>query len=111
MKKCELEQIRMTSGRSAIYQREQENYMPTIDMQLVDLRTSRSHDYGRERQDQGNNILIQEETAGAADSGEFSHQIIRMSAMTELKKFSGREKNEERARKCISKLKSAYLLN
>ena len=32
-----------------------------------------------------------------------------MSAMAELKEFAGREKNEERDRNCISKVKSAVL--
>ena len=34
---------------------------------------------------------------------------IRMSAMAEMKEFAGREKNEERARNWISKVKSAFL--
>ena len=85
--------------------------MPYIDMEQVGLRTKRSHDCGQEYLDQGNKIFIKVETAGAADSGEFDHQIIWMSAMTELKKFAGREKNGERARNCISKVKSTFLRN
>ena len=54
MKKCELEQIRMTAGRLAILQPDQEIYMPNIDMESVGLRTSRFQDYNREHLDQGN---------------------------------------------------------
>ena len=59
MKKCEIEQIRITSGRLSIHQPEQEIYMLNIDMESVGLRTSRSQDYGRKHLDQGNRILIQ----------------------------------------------------
>uniref|UniRef100_A0AAV1U107 Retrotransposon gag domain-containing protein n=1 Tax=Peronospora matthiolae TaxID=2874970 RepID=A0AAV1U107_9STRA len=34
---------------------------------------------------------------------------IRVSAMTELKEFSGKDRDEDRARSCINKVKSAFL--
>ena len=46
---------------------------------------------------------------GAADCGGFYNQRIRMSAMAELEEFAGQEKNEERARNWISKVKSDFL--
>ena len=48
-------------------------------------------------------------TAGVVDSSGFSNQRIGMSVMAELKGFAGREKNEERARNWISKVKSVLL--
>ena len=109
MKKYELEQARMNAGRSAIHQPEPEIYMPDIDMESVGSRLSRSHDYGREHLDQGNKRLPHVATAWAADDGGFSNQIIRMSAMDEVKELDGREKNEERARNWIRKVKSSFL--
>ena len=50
-------------------------------------------------------------TVGLSNSGGSSNQRIRISAMAELKEFAGREKNEERARNWISKMKSAFLLD
>ena len=61
--------------------------MPDINMKSVGSRPSRSHDSGREHREQGDKRLPQVETAGAADSGGFSDQRIRMSAMAELKDF------------------------
>ena len=94
MRKYELEQARMSAGRSAIHQPKPEIYMPDIDIESIGSNYSRSHDYGREHRDHGNTILPQVETAGAAGSGGFSNQRILMSAMPELKEFVGREKNE-----------------
>ena len=78
-------------------------------MASVRSRPSRFQGNDRERRDQGNKRLPQVETAGALDGGGFSNQRIRMSTMAELKDFAGRENNEERARNCISKVKSALL--
>ena len=83
--------------------------MPDIDMWLVGSRLSRSSYHYRERRYQGSKILPQVATSGAAESGGFSNQRFRMYAMTELKEFSDREKNEERARNWISKVKLASL--
>ena len=83
--------------------------MPDIDMESVGSRRNGSHDYGHEHQEQGVKRLPQGETAVAVENGEFSNQRIRMSAMAELKEFSGREKDEKRARNWISKVKSAFL--
>ena len=83
--------------------------MPDIDMESVGSRRNGSHDYGHKHREQGGNRLPQVATAGAAESGGFFNQRIRMSAMAELKELSDREKNEERARKWISKVKSAFL--
>ena len=47
--------------------------------------------------------------AGAVDIRGFFNQRIQMSAMAELKEFDRREKNEERARNWISKVKSSFL--
>ena len=54
-------------------------------------------------------MLPQVATAGASDGGGFSNQRIRMSTMAELKEFTGREKNEERSRNGISKVKLVFL--
>ena len=83
--------------------------MPDIDMESVGSRPKGSHDYGHEHREQGGKRLPHVATAGAAESGGLSNQRIRMSAMAEMKEFSGREKNEERARNWISKVKSAFL--
>ena len=105
MRKYELEQARMRARQSSIHQLEPEIYRLDIDMESVGSRPSRSHDNGREHLDQGNRILPQVTTVGEADSGGFSSQRIRMSAMAELKEFSGREKNEERAKNWISTIR------
>ena len=78
-------------------------------MESVGSRPSRSHDYGREHRNQGNQRLPQVATAGTADSGGFSNQKIRMSAIAELKEFAGKEKIKERARHWISKVKSSFV--
>ena len=83
--------------------------MPDIDMESVGSRPNGSHDYGHEHREQGGKRLLQVATAGEEESGVFSSQRIRMSAMAELKEFSGREKNEERSRNWIRKVKSAFL--
>lgn len=49
MRNHELQQARMYAGRSAGHQPEPDIYSPAIDMELVELRPGRSHDYGRER--------------------------------------------------------------
>ena len=72
--------------------------MPDIDMESVGSRPNGSHSYGHEHREQGGKRLPQVATAGAAESGGFSNQRIRVSVIDELKEFSGREKNEERAR-------------
>ena len=95
--------------------------MPDIDMESVGSRLSRSHDYGREHRDQGNKRLPHVVTAWAADRDGFSNQRNQMSAMfdsflvrqilsvRQLKESAGREKNEERAKTWISKVKAAFL--
>ena len=83
--------------------------MPDIDMESVGSRPNGSHDCGHEHREQGGKKLPQVATAGAAESGGFSNQRFRMSAMAELKELFGLEKNEERARNWISKVKSAFL--
>ena len=109
MSKHEPEQARMSTGRSSSHQPDPEIYMLDIDMDSVGLRLSRSHEHDRERRDQGIRRLPQVATAEASDGGGFSNQRIRMSAIAELKELSGREKNEERSRNWISKVKSAFL--
>ena len=64
--------------------------MPDIDMESVGSRPNGSHDYGHEHREQGCKRLPQVVTAGAAESGGFTTQRIRMSAMAELKAFDGR---------------------
>ena len=109
MKKYELEQAHMNAGQSVNRHPEPEIDMPDIDMKSVGSRPNGSRDYGHEHREQGGNILLEVATAGAADSGGFFNQMIRMDAMAELNKFSGQEKNEEWARSWISKVKSAFL--
>ena len=99
MKKYKLEQAHMNAGKSYNRHPESEIHMPGIDMESVGSRRNRSHDYGHEHREQGGNRLPQVAMAGAVESGGFSNQRVRMSAMAELKEFSGREKNEKRARK------------
>ena len=98
MKQYELEQAHMNAGRSANHQPDPELDMPDIDMESVGSRPKGSHDYGHEHREQGGKRLPHVATAGAAESGGFSNQRIRVSVIDELKEFSGREKNEERAR-------------
>ena len=83
--------------------------MPDIDMESFGSRLSRSHDHDYKHRDQGNKRLPPVATAGASDGGGFSNQRIRMSTMAELKEFTGREKNEERSRNGISKVKLVFL--
>ena len=64
MKKYELEQARMSVGRSDNHPPKPETDMPDVDINLVGFRLSRSHDHDRERRDQGNTILQQVATAG-----------------------------------------------
>ena len=66
--------------------------MPDIDMESVGSRRNGSRDYGHEHREQGVKRLSQVATARAAESGEFSNQRIRISAMAQLKEFSGRER-------------------
>ena len=109
MKKFELERAHMNAGQSSNRLPEPEIHMLDIDMESDGSRPNGSNDYGHELREQGGKRLPQVATAGAAESGGFSNQRIRMSAMAELKEFSGREKNEERDRNWISKVKSAFL--
>ena len=109
MRKHELEQGRQNAGWSANRQPEPKVYMPVIDIESIGSSLSRAHDYGHELRESVNKRLPPVATAGAAESGGFSSQRIRMYAMAELKEFAGREKNEGRARNWISKVKSALL--
>ena len=93
MKEYELEEARMNGEQSAFHPPESEIDMPVVDMESVGSCLSRSHDHDRARRDQRNKRLPQVETAGAADSGGFSNQRIRMSAMAKLKEFAEREQN------------------
>ena len=87
MKKYELEQAYMNAGQSVNRHSEPEIDMPDIDMESVGSRPNGSRDYGHDHQEQGGKRLPHVATAGAAESGGFSNQRIRMSAMTELKKI------------------------
>ena len=51
MKKYELEQARMSVGRSTNYPPEPKTDIPDVDMESVGLRLSRSHNHDRERRD------------------------------------------------------------
>ena len=64
MKKYELEQARMSVGRSDNHPPKPETDMPDVDINLVGFRLSRSHDHDCERQEQGNTRLQQMATAG-----------------------------------------------
>uniref|UniRef100_A0AAV1V1N9 Uncharacterized protein n=1 Tax=Peronospora matthiolae TaxID=2874970 RepID=A0AAV1V1N9_9STRA len=48
-------------------------------------------------------------TTETLQDGDSIHQRIRVSAITELKEFSGKDRDEDRARSWISKVKSAFL--
>ena len=48
-------------------------------------------------------------TAETLQNGGGVPQRIRVSAMTELKEFSGKDIDEDKARSCISKVKSSFL--
>ena len=63
MKKYELQQSRMSVGRSANYPPKQETDMPDVDIESVGFHLSRSHDHDRERLEQGNQRVLQVATA------------------------------------------------
>ena len=44
-----------------------------------------------------------------ASGGGLNATRIRMSAIADLKEFNGKDKDEDRARSCIVKVKSAFL--
>ena len=64
MKKYELEQARMSVGRSDNHPPKPETDMPYVDMESVGFHLSRSHDHDRERRDQGNKKVPQVATTG-----------------------------------------------
>uniref|UniRef100_A0AAV1VN12 Uncharacterized protein n=1 Tax=Peronospora matthiolae TaxID=2874970 RepID=A0AAV1VN12_9STRA len=71
--------------------------MSDIEMDSVGLRPNGSLDYGHDHRKRGDKRIPHVATAGAAESGGFGNQRIRMTGMAKLKDFSGRENNEERA--------------
>ena len=85
IRKHELEQVSINAGRPSCHLTEPDIYLPDIDLASVGSRPSRSNDYGREHREHGNKRVLQVTNAGAANSGKFSNQIIRMSAMASLK--------------------------
>ena len=86
-----------------------ERYMPDVDMESVGSHHGRSNEYDFDDLDMQNIRRPQVAAAETLNSGGFNAQRIRMSAIAELKEFSGRERDEDRARSWIRKVKSAFL--
>uniref|UniRef100_A0AAV1UZH6 Uncharacterized protein n=1 Tax=Peronospora matthiolae TaxID=2874970 RepID=A0AAV1UZH6_9STRA len=108
MKKYELEQAHMNAGQLINRHPEPEIHMPDIDIESIGSRPSGFHDYGHAFREQGGKRIPQVAKAGAAESGGFNNQSIRMYAMDELKEFFGRERSEERARNWIYQVYLAF---
>ncbi|CAI5718029.1 unnamed protein product [Peronospora effusa] len=97
------------ANRSQINAISQMMDIPDVEMELVGSRHSRSNiggplDLGFE--DLRRPLVA---AAEAMQSGGFTTQRIRVSAIANLKKFTGRDRDEDRARSWISKVKSAFL--
>ena len=115
------EQIQRSQACIAIYPRQaikmpraRETYFPDVEMESVksrqgqsDFRDPRGHTpYESEREDLRRPLIAPAEVS--TNSGP-SPQRIRFSVIGDLKEFNGRDRDEDRARIWISKVKSAFL--
>ena len=94
--------------------RSHEEYTPDVEMESVQSHISRSDVFDPEDSDPEDSG--QEErrhamvaTTGTLQRGSDVPQRIRVSAIAELKEFSGKDRDEDRARSWIGKVKSAFL--
>uniref|UniRef100_A0AAV1V2L5 Retrotransposon gag domain-containing protein n=1 Tax=Peronospora matthiolae TaxID=2874970 RepID=A0AAV1V2L5_9STRA len=83
--------------------------VPDVEMDSVDSYRDRPGEHESERRGPYDLRRPQVATAGTAPTGGFSAQRIRLSVMADLKEFSGRDQDEERARGWFNKMKTAFL--
>ena len=94
--------------------RKQETYDPDVEMESVESRQDRSDTYypeGDDPDDSEQDGLRRPLVAatGTATGGGLSAPRKRMSAIADLKEFNGKDRDEDRARRWTSKVKSASL--
>ena len=116
MRKYEQEQVdrarqaaSRSANRSGVFLTRSKPDPPDIETESAGLPDGRSgncdpYDSGREEL---RRPLVA--TSEAAPIGGFATQRIRVSAIADLKEFSGRDRDEDQARSWISKVKSAFL--
>ena len=104
MKKYEQDRARLDASRSAIPRISQEVSIPDVEMESVGSHHTRSNHYDME--DLRRPLVA---NAEISPSGGIAPQRIRMSAIADLKEFTGRDTDEDRARSWVSKVKSAFL--
>ena len=93
--------------------RARETYFPDVEMESVESRQGQSDfgdpgghtPYESERDDLRRTLM---EPAEVLTNSEPSPQRICFSVIGDLKEFNGRDRDEGRARSCISKVKSAF---
>ena len=92
-----------------ILMRPPEKYPSDIEMESVGSHHGRSNEYDPD--DTGLTVWRRPFIASTETEqrGGFTTQRIRMSAIAEIKEFSGRDNDEDRARSWVSKAKSAFL--
>uniref|UniRef100_A0AAV1UZZ2 Retrotransposon gag domain-containing protein n=1 Tax=Peronospora matthiolae TaxID=2874970 RepID=A0AAV1UZZ2_9STRA len=83
--------------------------VPDVDMESVDSYRDRLGEHESDRRELYDLRRPQVATAGTAPTEDFSAQRIRLSAMADLKEFSVRDQDEERARGWFNKMKTAFL--
>ena len=101
--------IRDRERQNASYPIAHERYVPDVDMESVESYRDQPGEQEQDRKGLGDPRRPQVATAGTAPTGGFGAQRIRLSAMTDLKGFSGRDQDEERARSWFNKMKTAFL--
>uniref|UniRef100_A0AAV1VNF3 CCHC-type domain-containing protein n=1 Tax=Peronospora matthiolae TaxID=2874970 RepID=A0AAV1VNF3_9STRA len=94
--------------------RVQEVYIPDVEMESVRSHRSRSNHFDFDDADpddsgQEERRRAMVSTTETFQNGDSIPQRIRVSTMTELEEFSGKDRDEDRARSWISKVKSAFL--
>ena len=112
MKKYEEDQrtfARQNANRSRIINTTQDIPPADVEMESIGSNHSRSNNY-----DSHDPILedLRRPLVAAAEvtpNGGFTPQRIRISAIADLKEFTGRDQDEDRARSWISRVKSAFL--
>ena len=113
MKKYEEDQrnfARQTARRSRIPAIPQASYVPDVEMESVGScpgRQINNYEIPDTDLDDLRRPLVA--AAGISPGDGTTTQRIRMSAIADLKEFNGRDKDEDRARSWISKVKSAFL--
>ena len=87
----------------------QQRYIQDVEMESVESYGDRSGEHEQDRKGFDDPRRPQVATAGTAPTGGFSAQRIRLSAMMDLKEFSGRDQDEERARSWFNEMNTAFL--